>query len=187
MDFSKRQGDTVGVYGPSAYQKGIVELRMKRQMFGLDTWSYSFRGIVPKLDSIDRIIVMDSLGIIGRTMPVGPTWNLIGAKIGGKEYGTVLGVVGPEPARPSGCWLAQNYPNPFNPVTTINFQLSAVSQTKLSIFDLIGREVDVLVNEMKEAGTYSVQWDASRFSSGVYFMELQSGGVTTLRKMLLLR
>jgi photosystem II stability/assembly factor-like uncharacterized protein len=92
-----------------------------------------------------------------------------------------------EPAVVSGFRLEQNYPNPFNPTTVISFQLSAVSQTTLTIFDNNGKEIAVLLNETKSPGTYSVQWDASRFASGTYFAKLQSGGKVMVKKMSLVK
>jgi photosystem II stability/assembly factor-like uncharacterized protein len=83
--------------------------------------------------------------------------------------------------------LEQNYPNPFNPTTVISYRLSAVSQTKLTIYDNTGREVVTLVNEQKSPGTFSVQWDASRFASGTYFARLQAGGRIQTIKMMLMR
>jgi hypothetical protein len=66
--------------------------------------------------------------------------------------------------------LFQNYPNPFNPSTTIQFELPRSSYTKLTIYDVMGREVVVLVNEELKAGTYKVYFDGSNFSSGLYFI-----------------
>ena len=83
--------------------------------------------------------------------------------------------------------LEQNYPNPFNPTTAISYQLSANSFTTLKIYDVIGREVATLVNEVKEAGTYTAQFDGARLSSGIYFARLSSLGKTQMRKLLLLK
>ena len=83
--------------------------------------------------------------------------------------------------------LEQNYPNPFNPTTSISYQLSANSFTTLKIYDAIGREVATLVNDVKEAGTYSAQFDGAKLSSGIYFANLTSSGKTQMRKLLLLK
>jgi hypothetical protein len=83
--------------------------------------------------------------------------------------------------------LQQNYPNPFNPTTTISYQLSAFSFTTLKIYDAIGREVSTLVNEEKDAGTYSVQFNGAKLSSGIYFAKLTSDGKTQIRKLLLMK
>ncbi len=83
--------------------------------------------------------------------------------------------------------LEQNYPNPFNPTTEISYQLSANGFTSLKIYDAIGREVATLVNEVKEAGTYSVQFDGSRLSSGVYFCRMSAAAFTSVTKMTILK
>jgi hypothetical protein len=73
---------------------------------------------------------------------------------------------------PSEFILHQNYPNPFNPGTIIRYSLKVNSDVSLKIFDMLGREISILVNERQDAGTYSVDWDGSNFSSGVYFYQL---------------
>lgn len=84
--------------------------------------------------------------------------------------------------------LHQNYPNPFNPSTTIRYTLPVASAVKLSIFDVLGREVAILVNEQhRQAGSYVEQWNADGFSSGVYFYRLQVNGKILTKRMLLLR
>jgi hypothetical protein len=88
---------------------------------------------------------------------------------------------------PSNVLLLQNYPNPFNPTTAISFQLTAVSQVSLKIFDLLGREVATLVNEKLAPGTYTRQWDATGFASGIYFYRLAARNFIQTRKLLLLR
>ncbi|MGB2866996.1 MAG: T9SS type A sorting domain-containing protein, partial [Bacteroidota bacterium] len=80
-----------------------------------------------------------------------------------------------------------NYPNPFNPTTVISYKLSAVGNVSLRIFDILGREVAVLVNESKNPGSYSVTWDASKLPSGVYFSKLEVEGKSIIKKMLLLK
>ncbi len=81
--------------------------------------------------------------------------------------------------------MKDNYPNPFNPSTTINYQLAANGFTSLKIYDVLGKEVATLVNEKQDAGTYSVQWNASVYSSGVYFYKLQSNGFVQTKRMIL--
>ncbi len=83
--------------------------------------------------------------------------------------------------------LEQNYPNPFNPTTVIGFQLSENRFTTLKIYDAIGREVATLVNDAMEAGIYSVQFDGTKLSSGIYFAKLTSGTKTQMRKLLLVK
>jgi hypothetical protein len=83
--------------------------------------------------------------------------------------------------------LSQNYPNPFNPSTTINFGLPKASNVKLIVYDILGREVIVLVNEFKTAGTYKVDFDAANLSSGVYFYTIKVNDFTATKKMLLIK
>ena len=88
---------------------------------------------------------------------------------------------------PQSFTLGQNYPNPFNPTTAISFQLSADDRVLLTIFDALGREVAVLVNEEKPAGTYKATWNATGLPSGVYFYRLQAGAFVETKKLLLLK
>ncbi len=83
--------------------------------------------------------------------------------------------------------LSQNYPNPFNPSTIINYQLPMNNYVKLTIFDALGREVSVLVNENQSAGSYSVEWDGTNYSSGLYFYKLECEGFTDVKKMVLIK
>jgi hypothetical protein len=88
---------------------------------------------------------------------------------------------------PTAFVLDQNYPNPFNPETKIEFSITRSSLVNLKIFDVLGREVAVLLNEKMPAGRYSVKWDASRFSSGIYFYRLQAGKFRETKRMILLK
>ena len=89
-------------------------------------------------------------------------------------------------AVPQGFELSQNYPNPFNATTNIRYRISDIRNLKLVVYDLLGREVAVLVNERKAPGEYMVRFDASGLSSGVYFYRLQAGNIAETRKLLLL-
>ncbi len=83
--------------------------------------------------------------------------------------------------------LSQNYPNPFNPTTNIKFGLPTSGNVKLVVFDVLGREVTTLVNEFKTSGIYTVDFDASMLSSGVYFYRIESGNFVETKKMLLVK
>ncbi|MGE5458215.1 MAG: T9SS type A sorting domain-containing protein [Methanococcaceae archaeon] len=83
--------------------------------------------------------------------------------------------------------LKQNYPNPFNPATTISYSIPERSQVELKIFDMLGREVSVLVNKEQNAGEYKVQFDASNLPSGIYIYRLQSGSFSQTKKLILLK
>ncbi len=83
--------------------------------------------------------------------------------------------------------LSQNYPNPFNPATTINYQLPKDGFVTLKIYDILGKEVASLVNEQRNQGRYSINFDASRLASGVYIYRLQVNDYVSSKKMLLLK
>lgn len=90
--------------------------------------------------------------------------------------------------------LYQNYPNPFNPSTNIEFAVSKRSFIRLIVFDVLGREIETIVNEELNAGTYKITWDASKYASGMYFYhiviqsdKLITNGYTETKKMILLR
>ena len=84
--------------------------------------------------------------------------------------------------------LEQNYPNPFNPSTSIRYSISKTSIVSLKVYDVLGREVATLVNEEKQPGAYEVNFDASGFSSGIYFYRLRAGGnYSATQKMVLLK
>lgn len=83
--------------------------------------------------------------------------------------------------------LLQNYPNPFNPTTTIRFSIPKAGDVSLKIFNLLGEEVATLTSGHREVGTHTVEWDATKQPSGVYFYRLQAGEFTETRKLVLLR
>lgn len=83
--------------------------------------------------------------------------------------------------------LNQNYPNPFNPKTTILFSLPQSSFVTLKIYDILGREVTILLKENKQPGVYSITFDASNLPSGLYFYKLQAGSFVNVKKMNILR
>jgi hypothetical protein len=88
---------------------------------------------------------------------------------------------------PDGFRLEQNYPNPFNPVTTIAYDLPRRSAVRLTIHDNLGREVALLADGEQADGPHAVAWDASGHASGVYLYRLTVDGVSTTRKMLLMK
>lgn len=83
--------------------------------------------------------------------------------------------------------LMQNYPNPFNPSTVIEYIVGKTDDVKLAVYDVLGREVSILVNEKQRAGNYSVEFNAGNLPTGVYLYKLQSGEFSNAKKMLLIR
>ena len=99
--------------------------------------------------------------------------------------------VEPEPhgltGAPGNFYLEKNYPNPFNPITTFRFGLPSASDVSLVVYDVTGRQVAALLNGFKQAGTYSIAFNAENLSSGVYFARFQAGDFTQIQKMLLVK
>ena len=81
----------------------------------------------------------------------------------------------------------ENYPNPFNPTTTISYQLPEAGMVTLKIYDMLGKEVATLVNEVKQAGYYSTTFDAGKLASGIYISTIQTNNFTQSKKMLLVK
>jgi hypothetical protein len=92
-----------------------------------------------------------------------------------------------EDVKPQTFELKQNYPNPFNPTTTISYVITVDSDVELTVYDINGRKIQTLVNEHQDAGTYTLNFDASGLASGVYLYKLRSGRHVESRKMLLLK
>lgn len=132
-------------------------------------------------------IVADSVSWVGalavkeNSLLVG-TWNAIY-----RVDGVIVGVEDEPNAIPSSFHLEQNYPNPFNPSTTIEFALSSRSHVRLSIWNVIGQEVAMLVDGEKSSGTHRIAWDASGLPSGVYFYRLETKQFIQTKKMLLMK
>lgn len=83
--------------------------------------------------------------------------------------------------------LSQNYPNPFNPSTKIKYQIPVSENVKLSVFDITGKEIALLVNEKQAAGAYEISWKADGFSTGVYFYRIISGNYSETKRMLMIK
>ena len=88
---------------------------------------------------------------------------------------------------PADYGLSQNYPNPFNPATSISFDIPKAGFVNLSVFDIAGREIKRLVSENKEAGSYTIKFDGTNFSSGLYFYRLITGNFNSTQKMILIK
>jgi len=108
-----------------------------------------------------------------------------GLKFSTSSGGTSVDEKNPQP--PVSFDLKNCYPNPFNPTTLITYQLAKPSHVRIMVFDITGREVTTLVSEEKPAGSYSVSWNASNNSSGVYFYKLTAGNYSQVRKMVLVK
>ena len=103
-----------------------------------------------------------------------------------------IGIKNPSEKIPAAYGLFQNYPNPFNPSTKIKFSIPSVGQrhafdVRLIVYDILGREIVVLVDQRLNAGTYEISWDASNYPSGVYFYKIVTDQFTDVKKMILVK
>jgi len=142
----------------------------------------------------------DSL-IINQTVSAGVPFGTYNVQITGTEPGGVrnhtrtyqlvvsplVGISENENTTPVKYALEQNYPNPFNPVTKINYSVEKAGFVKLTVFDVTGREVKSLVNGNVNAGSYSIEFDAAKLNSGMYFYKLEAGDFKEVRKMILIK
>ena len=123
-------------------------------------------------DRLSSISLMKSNAQIGRGVFIG----MISPLTGVEELRTNV---------PSAIQLSQNYPNPFNPSTTIKYQLLTQSHVTLKMFDVLGREVTTLVDDVEQPGYKAVTWNARSVASGVYFCRLQAGSFVETKKLVL--
>jgi hypothetical protein len=112
---------------------------------------------------------------------------LNGCIINGVQYGIIINVEDENNINPPEEFLLNNYPNPFNPQTTIRFYIPERSFIKLRVFDMLGNEVRMLLNEEKDIGYHEINFDGSGLPSGVYFYTLQTPKFIQTKKMVLLR
>ncbi len=113
--------------------------------------------------------------------------QLNGCIINGVQYGQMLGITHTSSEIPDEFLLSQNYPNPFNPSTKVKFQIPKSGFAKLTVYDLLGKEIQTLVNELLSPGTYEVDFDGSNLPSGVYYYKLESETFTETKKMILIK
>jgi len=143
--------------------------------------------------NFDHMIIIERFGMIHRNsddIDEHVTQVLQGALIDGVVYGDTLVVVSVEDDNinyPDEYSLLQNYPNPFNPTTTIKYEIPESKFVILAVYDILGREVAILVNEEKPAGSYEVVFTSSDLISGVYFYQLRAGNYIETKKMIILR
>lgn len=144
-------------------------------------WNFLYTGPAPGLDTIYSV----ANTVNGDHVPMpGDVWN----------YGDDLvievvdspDVVAGTPEAPAGYSLSQNYPNPFNPVTHLQFTIANSQFVTLTVFDVLGRTVATPVRELKQPGTYHVDWDASGLPTGVYVYRLQAGAFIQTKKLVIL-
>jgi len=187
-------------------QPDIVGLRQK------DRHYFAFKSYAPGSDSIHSVGILSSgwttqikklnfISVTGTAQGPKPGFRFVNndscfttfCEGGPFNVWAALGCTGPitgvneSNQVPYSFGLAQNYPNPFNPVTSISFSLPAKEFVTITVYDILGNEVEVLVNEFMNSGSHNISWDASRFASGVYFYRVNAGEFTETKKMVLIK
>lgn len=127
-----------------------------------------------------RFISNDSCYILYTESGPQNVWSAAGCS------GTITGI-GNQNQTPKEYALNQNYPNPFNPTTTISYSIPKNGFVKLIVYDMLGKEIATLVNEVKMAGNYMLDFNASNLSSGIYFYKITSGEFSSIKKMMLIK
>jgi len=131
-------------------------------------------------------LIAQKIGIDNATSQT-VTIDPINNQITGINLNFLISDVQNEMEFPDGFILYQNYPNPFNPITNIVFSVPSQLFVSLKVYDILGNEVETLLSEDMFEGNYSVKFDGSKFTSGVYFYKLQAGEIVKVRKMILLK
>jgi hypothetical protein len=195
-----KKNDTTKNCIPFSYERTLCTDTSYINIFGLIRQQKSFFNscsIGPPINCTRNRKYIDSIGlsyynfnVSGSGSSGGEQYQLRGCVLNGIVYGDTASVIGIIPIGseiPNSFSLSQNFPNPFNPTTKIKFDVPQTSFTKLIIYNLLGREVATLVNEELKPGTYQTDWDASGFSSGVYFYKIIAGEYTETKKMVLMK
>jgi hypothetical protein len=186
-DFSKKPGDTLAFYRDGfdttmvvVYDQGLW------QCFDKLRYQMRFFHVSKHSPGLIRAIyhVADSVGFIRLDQETVHIW-LAGALINGRLFGVITSVAEAHSSTQLSICLSQNYPNPFNPSTTISYRLPTASRVTVRVFNALGQEVAVLVDEDKQAGVYQVRWTAN-VPSGVYFYRIQTAQYTVCKKMVFL-
>lgn len=191
--FEKYEGMLLQINGVHFVQTGT---------FDVGTSSGVNYQITNDTDTLDLRIVKTNLSLIGKPIPTG-NLNIVGIL---QQYKTsapynsgyqimpldssgiiIITDVKETPKTVNSYELSQNYPNPFNPTTTIRFSLPVAGHVRLTVFNILGQEVQTLVNGYREAGKNTVIFDAKNLSSGIYIYKIESGSFTQTKKMTLLK
>ena len=155
---------------------------LKISSIGIIKWRSFYDGQENSDDYINAITIDTSGGIIATG-----SFGIRGSVWGTIKINDINVFVREQNQNPFSFSLSQNFPNPFNPVTSIRYQLPVDTFVKLQVYNILGEEVAILVNENKQAGNYEQLWDASGFSSGIYLYRLETKSFSETKKLVLLK
>ena len=170
--------NSIYISGQCPMQSSSSQFVQKFTSAGDSVWNFNIQGV--------------NYWSIGRYSSIENTGNvyLVSERQNGvmiTKYGIPIGIQNINSEIPGKFSLSQNFPNPFNPVTNIEFSVPKRGLVKLVVFDMLGREVETLLNKLTEAGTYRADWNASEYPSGVYFYKLQTEGFSETKRMVLIK
>lgn len=154
-----------------------------------DVMDFDYGGIVESGDTLwfYGARLAKGIGIIEEQHYEWSYLILQGAIIDGVQYGTIVSVDDTPIRIPQNIILYPNYPNPFNPITKIRYSVPCLTRIQIKVYDVLGNEIETLVNEEKPAGNYEIIWNAVNLPSGVYFYQMRAGDFTQIQKMILLK
>ncbi len=187
-DYSYEDGDTALFIQNGQYVTTVMVRVGQGETLGrtLTGWTYITTSNTSS-DAGSRITIVDSIGRTYTFIDGGYSEYLIGARLNGKVYGTVLSSPLRAGGTPVSFQLFQNYPNPFNPTTTIKYSVPVQSKVHLAAYSILGTKVADLFDGLREPGSYAATLDGSRLSAGVYIVRLFTQNVTISSKIILLK
>ncbi len=164
-------------------ENAIIYAKRDNQFFGFGITNDRGEYEINSLLQGDYILVIHRIGASSTTKSINLTINrLTNINFNLEEAPFISNNTAPKEFE-----LSQNYPNPFNPATIINYSVPVQGKVKLSVYNSMGQLVDELVNEVQASGSYSVSFNGSSLSSGVYLYRIESGSFTETKKMILIK
>jgi hypothetical protein len=188
----RRSGQSATIYNPEQILTMPQALRIHTMGSAYAGFAESMTGSLEPGKYADLVIWSHDLYTMlpNQLINLAAEMTIVGGKIVYDNGANILVTVGQDVGRqsvPENFQLLQNYPNPFNPTTTINFHIPTSSHVTLAVYDILGREVKMLVNEEMKPGNYKVTFDGTDLASGVYVYRLRAGDFVQSRKLLPLK